>query len=91
MILPERKDALDECLGDAECFDYVQFRRVFDVRHMAIAVEDLVARIGAGALPRNWQGMGLRRASTDADVHKKLLDMVNSSPCHELADGVDIA
>lgn len=91
MLLPERKDDLDEYLGDAELFDYIQFKRVFDVRHMAVGVDELVARVGGRALPNNWQGLGLVQASIDASVHKKLLGEVSSSPCRENVCGTDVA
>ena len=90
MVLPERKDDIDEYLGDANSFDYVQLKRIFDVRPMRVTLADLMSRIGANALPTSWQ-QRFNHVSKDAAVHAKLLEVISTLPCRELESGIDIA
>ena len=89
LVLEARRDALDEYLDRGSgTFGYVEFSRVFDVRHLGMAADDLFVTIGA-SVHKNWHQFVVN-VSKDDEVYAKLRDLIKDSPCRLNPNGLNV-
>ena len=83
-------EMLKTYLGGATHFDYVQFIRVFDVRHLDITCVELLAK-GHFEDPRQpWNGMLAAKATSFSRICKLRDYLLTHALVRDSDDGIDI-
>ena len=90
--LPRRlHDALNTYLDGATAFDYVQFNKIYDLRHSNLKVKDVLGYGGFCMDPRKNFGMGVLEvvATTEFSI-EKLRDFLDTQAVRWATSRVDV-